>query len=302
MSIDQDKLSFDGPPKFRLANATVYRSPAGFTFSKFLDSGDTPAPVLSDDERAELHAYLEKQLQANKQRPAHLLALLRAQVEPGREILDVGCGGGSFLIAAREAGYVTTGVEMEPNRAHYCRSAHGLNVLEDDICSEAFRQTCRGKFAAVSLWDVIEHVNFPQKVLQAACEVLADGGALLIDTPAKDSFYHRAGAATYAATFGRFPTFLNIMYSERPFGHKQIFSTAEMRALLEAAGFETIVCRKIHELNFPYSFYLGRLVGSAALGERLAPAADLFFRLFKIRNKMIVVARKRPAAQGSPDH
>jgi len=69
--------------------------------------------------------------------------------------------------------------------------------------------------AAVTLWDVIEHVNYPFEALQSAANVLKQGGFLLIDTPCRDSFYHQFGAFTYEITGGKLPTFLNAMYSSR---------------------------------------------------------------------------------------
>jgi 2-polyprenyl-6-hydroxyphenyl methylase/3-demethylubiquinone-9 3-methyltransferase len=143
------------------------------------------------------------------------------------------------------------------------------------------------------LWDVIEHVNYPYEALSSAANVLKLGGYLLIDTPCRDSFYHRVGEITYKLTGGKYPTFLNAMYSSHLFGHKQIFSTTEMRELFEAIGMDIVEMKKFHELSFPYEFYLKKLIRSEALARLLLLFVRAFFRLFKIRNKMLVVGRKR---------
>jgi len=114
----------------------------------------------------------------------------------------------------------------------------------------------------------------------------------LIDTPCRDSFYHQFGAFTYRLTGGRFPTFLNAMYSSHLFGHKQIFSTTEMKNLFESVGLEVIDLHKFHELSFPYEFYLKKLFKSEAIVRLLLPAVKIFFKIFKIQNKMLVVGRK----------
>jgi 2-polyprenyl-6-hydroxyphenyl methylase/3-demethylubiquinone-9 3-methyltransferase len=145
----------------------------------------------------------------------------------------------------------------------------------------------------VTLWDVIEHVNYPYETLNSAANVLKAGGYLLIDTPCRDSFYHRVGEITYKLTGGKYPTFLNAMYSSHLFGHKQIFSTTEMRKLFEAIGMEIVELKKFHELSFPYEFYVKKLVQSETVVRLLLPFVQAFFRLFKIRNKMLVVGRKR---------
>jgi 2-polyprenyl-6-hydroxyphenyl methylase/3-demethylubiquinone-9 3-methyltransferase len=140
---------------------------------------------------------------------------------------------------------------------------------------------------------VIEHVNFPHKTLLSIHKILGSGGLLYIDTPAKDSFYHRFGELTYGITRGKFPTFLNIMYSEHPFGHKQIFSTQELTTMLNNMGFEILHLEKFHELSFPYAYYLKKMLGSDYLASRLAPLVSLLFLFFRIKNKMLIVARKR---------
>jgi hypothetical protein len=89
-----------------------------------------------------------------------------------------------------------------------------------------------------------------------------EGGLLLIDTSWRDSLYHQIGEMTCRLTGGRFPAFLNAMYSSHLFGHKPIFSTLEMKSLLESVGLEVIELHKFHELSFPHDFYLKRLFRS----------------------------------------
>ena len=83
------------------------------------------------------------------------------------------------------------------------------------------------------------------------------------------------------------------MYSAKPFGHKQIFSLAEMRSALEAAGLDVVELRRFHELSFPYGFYLKKLVKSDLLVNILLPLVRVFFVVFPIRNKMLAVGRKK---------
>ncbi len=66
-----------------------------------------------------------------------------------------------------------------------------------------------------------------------------------------------------------------------------------MQQLFESVGLEVVDLRKFHELSFPYEFYLKKLFRSAAVVRLLLPVAGVFFRIFKIQNKMLVVGRKR---------
>lgn len=298
MTIDVDKLKFKGKPRFSLRNATVYESTDGYTFSKYLDDTDNSArrSDLSPEEMEHLHSYIERQLQYNKERFIKLISVVkRYSSNANARILDVGCGGGEFLKLAKNSGYEAHGIELQPDRAEHSRRSCGCKIYEHDISSDYFDQY-KNSFDAVTLWDVIEHVNFPYKTLLSIHKILGPGGLLYIDTPAKDSFYHRFGELTYGITFGKFPTFLNIMYSEHPFGHKQIFSTKELTTMLNKMGFEILHLEKFHELSFPYAYYLKKMLGSDYLARKLVPLVSLLFLFCRIKNKMLIVARKRDVA------
>lgn len=114
-----------------------------------------------------------------------------------------------------------------------------------------------------------------------------------IDTPCRDSVFHRIGEITYSISNERFPTSLSFMYAAHRFGHKQILSTREMRNLLEYVNLEVVELRKFHELSFPHGFYLKKLLRSDFLVILASPLIRLLLYVFPVRNKMLVVARKR---------
>jgi 2-polyprenyl-6-hydroxyphenyl methylase/3-demethylubiquinone-9 3-methyltransferase len=280
---------------YRLKNANVYVSAHGVHFTDYLDPVAKISPYIDASQLTDAEAaYIETQLQANAQKfknqagiAARHLALQNAKV------LDIGCGGGLFLSLLKQAGAQVIGIELSDSRAQYVKTTHGLTVDKHPIEHEFWQKSYANHFDMVTLWDVIEHVNYPYETLNSAANVLKAGGYLLIDTPCRDSFYHRVGEITYKLTGGKYPTFLNAMYSSHLFGHKQIFSTTEMRKLFEAIGMEIVELKKFHELSFPYEFYLKKLVQSETVVRLLLPFVQAFFRLFKIRNKMLVVGRKR---------
>lgn len=280
--------------RYKLKNANVYVSRSGYHFTDYLDpvsdiSPQVDASQLTDQEAA----YIETQLQANAQRFQHQVEILRKHLSlKNANVLDIGCGGGLFLSLLQREGAQTLGIELSDSRAHYAATKHGLEIHKRPIESEFWQTGYQNHFDAVTLWDVIEHVNYPLQTLQCATNVLKQGGLLLIDTPSRDSFYHQVGELTYHLTGGRFPTFLNAMYSSHLFGHKQIFSTSEMKELFTSCGLEVIELEKFHELSFPYEFYLRKLLRSNALVKLSLPLVRAFFWLFKIRNKMVVVGRK----------
>jgi 2-polyprenyl-6-hydroxyphenyl methylase/3-demethylubiquinone-9 3-methyltransferase len=249
--------------------------------------------IDASDLTNEESSYIETQLQANSQRFRHQVEVLSHHLPlRNAKVLDIGCGGGLFLSLLKWEGAQVTGIELSDSRAYYAATKHGLEIHKRSIESEFWQKGYEGYFDAVTLWDVIEHVNYPFQTLQSAANVLKRGGLLFIDTPCRDSFYHQVGEISYRLSGGRFPTFLNAMYSSHLFGHKQIFSTREMKELFSSCGLEVIQLQKFHELSFPYEFYLRKLLRSEALVKLSLPLVRAFFRLFKIRNKMLVVGRK----------
>jgi 2-polyprenyl-6-hydroxyphenyl methylase/3-demethylubiquinone-9 3-methyltransferase len=281
--------------RYKLRNANVYVSTGGYHFTDALDPVHELSPEVDRSQlTSEESVYIETQLQANSQRFRHQVELLRNHLPlQNAKVLDIGCGGGLFLSLLEREGVQPLGIELNDSRAYYAAVKHGLEIHKRPIESEFWQKGYAGHFDAVTLWDVIEHVNYPLQTLQSAANVLKTGGLLLIDTPCRDSFYHQVGEITYRLSGGRFPTFLNAMYSSHRFGHKQIFSTAEMKELFRSCGLELVQLHRFHELSFPYEFYLRKLLRAEVLVKLSLPLVRAFFRVFKIRNKMLVIGRKR---------
>src|SRR5690242_2756743 len=275
---------------YKLRNANVYVSSEGFHFTDYLDPVEEISPEINRSQLTDQEStYIETQLQANARKFNHQVEVLKKHLPVQKtRVLDIGCGGGLFLSLLQQQGAEVMGIELSDSRAQYASTKHGLEIHKQPIESDFWQKGYANDFEAVTLWDVIEHVNYPFQTLQCAVNVLKTGGVLLIDTPCRDSFYHQMGELTYRLSGGRFPTFLNAMYSSHAFGHKQIFSTAEMKELLKSCGLEVVQLQKFHELSFPYEFYLRKLLRSEALVMLSRPFVKAFFRLFKIRNKMLV--------------
>jgi 2-polyprenyl-3-methyl-5-hydroxy-6-metoxy-1,4-benzoquinol methylase len=280
---------------YKLKNANVYVSRGGYHFIDYLDPVEEVSPEIDASQLTEKEStYIETQLQANAGRFLQQVEILKKYLAlENAKVLDIGCGGGLFLSLLKQERAETAGIELNDSRAWYAATKYHLAVHKVPIEHDFWQKRYESYFDAVTLWDVIEHVNYPFQTLQSATHVLKQGGLLLIDTPCRDSFYHQVGQLTYRLSGGRFPTFLNAMYSSHLFGHKQIFSTQEMKELFASSGLEVVELRKFHELSFPYDFYLRKLLRSEALVKLSLPVVRAFFRVFKIRNKMFVIGRKR---------
>jgi 2-polyprenyl-3-methyl-5-hydroxy-6-metoxy-1,4-benzoquinol methylase len=264
-------------------------SACGFRFIEYLDTYSTFVEPVDQQAIARTMEAIKNGLESNAERIAACVDLVRLHVPQG-PLLDVGAGGGAFLARINQLLPGSSGVELTPVLYEICRRA-GLQISHDPLESAQW-DSCRGAFGAVSMWDVIEHVNDPLALCRRARELLRDGGVLLMDTPTRDGLLYRVGETTAMLSGGRFLTSLGIQYSPKPYSHKQIFRKIDMRRMLEAAGFSSVSIVEKKELSFPVRFYLQALLKLRALVRLLEPPVDALLRLVRFKNKMIVVAAK----------
>jgi 2-polyprenyl-3-methyl-5-hydroxy-6-metoxy-1,4-benzoquinol methylase len=281
-----------GSPVYDLRDTRLWVcAECGAHYIDYLDAPEpegTPQSLTPRD-----RAYFEEVQHYNLQR-------LNAQVRRVQEhrdckdlrILDIGSGGGLFLKTMREAGAEVCGAEPAIKPALYSREKYGLEVHSQPVEDEFWQSGYRESFDVVTMWDVIEHVNFPRETLQAAANLLKPGGLLLVGTPCREGFYHRFGSLTARLTRGRHPTFLNMMYSSIPHAHKQILSVRDLERLFDLAGLKALRTDVVMELSLPYSNYLQGIVRSKRLAHAGAPVVKAAFSVLKLRNKMISVAEK----------
>jgi SAM-dependent methyltransferase len=99
----------------------------------------------------------------------------------GGRLLDVGCAAGSFLTAMRDKpGWEVEGVELSVETAQIARERNGLKVFAGTLEEAAFPDN---HFAAVTLWDVLEHLHDPVGTLVEIRRILQPGGIVVIRVP-----------------------------------------------------------------------------------------------------------------------
>ncbi|QAU48742.1 class I SAM-dependent methyltransferase [Bradyrhizobium guangzhouense] len=114
----------------------------------------------------------------------HLAPLVaRIQRKRPREklrLLDIGCGMGGYLLAAKDLGLHAQGVE--PSQSH---SSLGRDRFNLDIKTAYFsKEDYAGEtFDIIILWHVIEHIFEQRQFLQDVYSVLRPGGVILVATP-----------------------------------------------------------------------------------------------------------------------
>ncbi len=125
-------------------------------------------------------------------RPLHQINPLRLEwinslfPVQGRQVLDVGCGGGILAEAMARAGAQVTGVDLS-TKALRVAQLHALeaqtpNVQYREVSVEALAQQQPGSFDAVTCMEMLEHVPDPASVVRACAALVKPGGWVFFST------------------------------------------------------------------------------------------------------------------------
>ena len=100
-----------------------------------------------------------------------------------KELLDIGCGNGHFLAAAKEKGWNINGVELDTETAARAAKLTGLTITPSLKEIDSTK-----KFQVITLWHVLEHVYELDEYFQFFKSRLAKDGKLLLALPNPASF------------------------------------------------------------------------------------------------------------------
>ena len=109
---------------------------------------------------------------------------------PGARVLDVGCGFGSFLIQAKEAGYEVAGIEPDEDACAGACKVLGEGVVRQGTLHELSLPA--GSADVVATLDVLEHVPAADQATFAAlmADVLVPAALWLIKVPSTEGLYY----------------------------------------------------------------------------------------------------------------
>ncbi|WP_337996695.1 class I SAM-dependent methyltransferase [Oleispirillum naphthae] len=238
-------------------------------------------PELSPETRDALTAYLS-QIYAGAFTPeairAHLenhiglafagytTQVIAPRLPPGARVLDIGSGFGSCVLAAREAGFDAFGIEIARFEVDFARNRLRQLRPQDEpekvyLCGDARTlDLAPASLDAVTLWNVIEHIDDWDTVMDAAARFLKPGGLVFVICPnymawRDEAHYHvpwkpafllpRNKASAYLRSLGRDPSYFETSIFYR--------SNWEVLAKLRQLGFEALELGALHSRRIALS-------------------------------------------------
>jgi 2-polyprenyl-3-methyl-5-hydroxy-6-metoxy-1,4-benzoquinol methylase len=138
-----------------------------------------PSPELLTDHYSTYSYSRRKPVSTATQKSFSLLLNQFESYRQTNNILDVGCGQGDFLIAAKSRGWNVYGSEYSQAAVKLCQEAD-ITMLQGEYYSEAFGNM---DFDIVTSFEVLEHTNQPHIMISALLSNLRAGGLFYLTTP-----------------------------------------------------------------------------------------------------------------------
>ena len=158
--------------------------------------------------------------------PGHKYFLADRLAPRSGKLLDIGCGTGNFLAAAREAGYDVTGIELDRNAARFAKERCGLQNVFPVTIAEFVESQAKQQFDVVTFFEVLEHQSAPADFLRKVSACVAPRGVIAMSVPNRERWLTGPDVLDY------------------PPNHFLRWSASSLKKFLAAHGFEVLSMRQ----------------------------------------------------------
>ena len=160
---------------------------------------------------------------------------LNDNVASRKQLLDVGCGNGIFLVAAQKRSYQVAGLDFNPRAVEEARTQNGLTDIHNCSLLEFRKQYAERKFDVVTSFHIIEHLENPTGFVDQITHLLRVNGYLVLAVPNPKRWHTRYKRNLY----------------DYPPNHLTRWTSKALVILLEKSGFsiEKIKSEKISVEN-----------------------------------------------------
>lgn len=177
--------------------------------------------------------YIDREKKSPKLKRFRQYVDLVKKFHPGGNILDSGCATGVFLHMLKREGYSVQGLDISKFASEYAGKHFGISVQVGTFESAILSK----KPDAITMWDFLEHVENPEKVVEKVAKLLPKGGHYFVMTTNESSLMSYLARLFYVVGFGKWPFKLpaELIY---PKHHLHFFTEKTLRKLLERNGFK----------------------------------------------------------------
>ena len=152
-------------------------------------------------------------------------------------LLEIGPGKGWFLSMAKLMGWDTWAVEINADAIESLKKKGIKNII---TCSAEDYQTDSGSFDAIRIWDVIEHLESPKRMMENVFKALRPGGLLRLSTTNFNSLSRVINGPDWVYLNGA--------------DHIILFDSVTIRKLLLSVGFRRL-CVRTRSFNLRRKLY-----------------------------------------------
>jgi len=170
--------------------------------------------------------YTGHQLYIPPLEPGHKFFLADSRAPKKGSLLDIGCGAGNFMAAARAVGFDVSGIDWDSKAVQMGRDVLGLEKIFPLSIEEFTGGNRSQKFDVVSFFEVLEHQDDPVGFLSQVRQLVKPGGYIALSVPNRD----------------RWEKGMDI--TDLPPNHLTRWNPKVLTAFLHRCGFETISVRE----------------------------------------------------------
>jgi SAM-dependent methyltransferase len=158
--------------------------------------------------------------------PGHKFFLADSRAPKKGSLLDIGCGAGNFMAAARAAGFDVTGIDWDSKAIQMGKEVLGLEKIFPLSIEEFAERNSGEKFDVVSFFEVLEHQDDPAGFLSQVRRLVKPGGHIALSVPNRNRWQK------------------GMDVTDLPPNHLTRWNPEVLTAFLRRHGFEIISCRE----------------------------------------------------------
>lgn len=193
------------------------------------------------------------------------------------KLLDIGAATGFFMSIAKKRGFNVVGVELSDFAARKGRE-NGLDIVTGDLLNTNFEGE---SFDVVTMFDVLEHVPDPKKLISEVSRILKPNGLIIVNTPDAESMWAKVLGKRWQL----------IMPPE----HINYFSPKNLSKYLEDNGYDVKINTKIGK-KFTLQYILKMLYKWQGLRIFLVKSNKFLSSIsvpINLRDNFFMIAKKK---------